>query len=121
PGRDRVVVFGGGASGYLDDTWVLDTQSGSVWEPLATQGAPPPARRLHTAIYDAANPRMIVLAGYDGASSPSLRRSDVWALSLDADPTWSEITPAVAGPSARSSLDAAYDAARQRVVLFGGT
>jgi hypothetical protein len=173
PVRHRTVIFGGGGGNYLNDTWVLNA-NGSSWTQLATQGDLPAPRRLHSAIYDSQNDRMvvfggydgtfyndvwalsfstdppswsqlapggdapaaraghaavydandhrmIVFAGYDGVSESSLRRDDVWSLSLDGDPAWTNITPEGASPGVRSSLDAAYDSQRDRMVIFGGT
>jgi hypothetical protein len=173
PVRHRVVIFGGTNGSYLNDTWALDVP-GSEWLPLATQGDPPPVRRLHSAIYDsqhdrmvvfggydggfysdvwtlsfqtdpptwsqlvvsgnapppraghaavydADDHRMIVFAGYDGVSASDLRRNDVWSLSLGGNPAWTDITPQGDSPGVRSSLDAAYDSQRDRMLIFGGT
>jgi hypothetical protein len=45
----------------------------------------------------------------------------VWALSLAGTPTWTQLTPSGAGPSARSCATAVYDVARKRMVVFGGS
>ena len=122
PVNDRMLVYGGFDGGFLGDVWQLDFQSSpAAWSQLTPGGTAPAGRAGHAAIYDPQDRRMIVFAGYDGSSAPSLRRKDVWALSLQGSLDWAEITPAVDGPSARSSLEAVYDSPRHRMVVFGGT
>jgi len=71
--NNRMIVFGGGsfaANGYpgYNDVWVLSNANGlggtPVWTELRPSNAAPGRRNSHTAVYDAANNRMIVFAGY---------------------------------------------------------
>jgi galactose oxidase-like protein len=120
--HDRMIVFGGFDGGFYNDVWALTFQgSTATWSQLTPAGDAPAARAGHVAVYDANDHRMIVFGGYDGVSEPALRRSDVWALSLDGTPAWSDITPAGDGPSARSSAAAVYDSQRDRMIVVGGT
>jgi len=119
---DRMVVYAGYSWDLLSDVWELDfTTAPPTWSQLQPAGSTPVARAGHTAIYDSDRDRMIVFAGYDGLSGPTERRKDVWSLSLGGNPEWTELTPAVDGPTARSSHEAVYDDLRQAMVVFGGT
>lgn len=77
----------------------------------------PIARLEAPTVYDSVNQRMLVFAGYDHAYN---RNNEVW----EYDPalqSWRNVTPTGgARPVPRSGSTAAYDAVRQRVVLFGG-
>jgi len=113
PVRNRVIVFGGGNSVYLNDTWAL-TLSPPAWTQIAPAGPSPPPRRGHRAVYDPVRDRMIVFAGLDGTY-----RNDTWALTLSGTPTWSQITTAISPPG-RTDFGMVYDPAGDRVVAFGG-
>jgi len=47
--------------------------------------------------------------------------NDIWQLSLDGTPAWTELTPTGTPPTGRLAGVAAYDVYRQRFVGFGGT
>ena len=85
PVRHRLVVFGGvdAYGNRTADTWVLSLGAVPAWSRLATSGGPPAARILHSAIYDPAGDRMIILGGLVRAwrDLPTLRdpdRFDAW-------------------------------------------
>jgi hypothetical protein len=129
PGNNRMIVFGGtSASAPLNDVWVLtnadNTGGAPTWTKLTTAGGPPGARANHTAVYDAASNRMIVYGG-DNATGPSPALfGDVWVLTnangLGGAPTWSQLSPAGGPPPARTEHSAVYDAANNRMIVFGG-
>src|SRR5689334_21455860 len=76
PRRNRLVLFGGrsGGSTLLGDVWEMDLGT-RIWTSLtAAPGDAPSARNAHTAIYDAANDRMIVYGGFTSAGVTS----EVW-------------------------------------------
>jgi hypothetical protein len=73
--RDRMLVFGGYASGYPTEVRALSLAGTPAWTQLAPTGTPPSGRESHTAIYDQARDRMVVFGGYGGSSL-----NDVWAL-----------------------------------------
>jgi hypothetical protein len=117
PVRDRMVVFGGvDGLGPHNDVWALSLAGDPAWSALRPAGNAPSARYGHTAIYDPAHDRMIVFGGYDAVTGS---RSEVWALSLSGSPTWSELKPG-GSAAARYGHSAIYDAARKRMVVFGG-
>ncbi len=122
----RMIVFGGETNPFLNDTWSLDLSGGGGgWTELAPAGTLPPTRTLHSAIYDDPNGRMIVFGG----QSDGTWLDDVWTIDLTAGAeTWTKIAPAgheiapgkVITPEARSGHTAIYDAAHERMILFGG-
>ena len=100
---DRMVVYAGYDWSLLSDVWELDFTT-----------SPPHLDRTPTPWIDsdaACRPRGGLRLGsrsddrlrrYDGSSGPTERRKDVWSLSLGGSPEWTELTPAVDGPSARA-------------------
>ncbi len=111
--RRRLLVFGGVG---LNDLWTLSLDS-LVWTPLIAMGTPPAARAYCAAIYDSLRNRVLVVDGLVGATY----QNEVWALSLGETPTWTLLaTAGGSAPSARGRTAAAYDALRDRLLLFGG-
>jgi hypothetical protein len=116
--RHEAVVFGGESSdgGFLDDTWTWD---GTDW----TQRFPaqkPPARQRHAMSWDPLDGGVLLFGGI-AASLVSLTGysavDDTWIWN---GATWTQrVAPATPGP--RSEHGMAYDAARNEVVLYGGT
>jgi hypothetical protein len=120
PVRDRMVVFGGGWSegAYFGDVWSLSLSDTPAWTQLMPTGTPPSARATHSAIYDPERDRMVVFGGYNVDGSGVL--NDVWALSLDGTPAWTQLSPTGASPNGRGYHSAIYDPVRDRMVAFGG-
>lgn len=130
PGSDRLIVFGGFSSAdccvAAADLWILtnaNKRSGQRdWIRLSPSN-PPPATAAASAVYDAANNRMIVFGGQAyGRSS-----NDVWVLTnangLGGAPRWTQVQPAVTedgAPLARQNHQAAYDPLSNRMIVFGG-
>ncbi len=143
-GNNRMTVFGGqlsvsmwwGGSGYTydirpySDVWVLtnanDVGGAPVWTLLGPPGPAPAARAYHSAVYDAAANRMIVYGGFsfNNITQTYTSHGDVWQLSqangLGGTPVWSQIFPTGMAPGARHAHAAAFDAATQRMIIFGG-
>ncbi|PYM08967.1 MAG: hypothetical protein DMD82_01220, partial [Candidatus Rokuibacteriota bacterium] len=114
PLRDRMLVIAG-YPGPQGDVWVQPFSGPSLWSRLLPAGAAPSARFAHSVIYQPTQDRVILFGGFDTAF-----RNDVWALSLSGTPTWSQLTPAGPPPPARWAHVAIYDAARDRMIVFGG-
>jgi hypothetical protein len=104
--NNRMFVFGGV---NLDEVTQTETKSGDLWEldnanglggtpawkELSQTGPAPGPRSGHTAAFDLANQRMIVLGGRDQADTTSNR---VWVLA------WGAVTPALTpAPTATST------------------
>jgi hypothetical protein len=121
----RMIVFGG-ADGMssLNDTWALDL-SGAMpsWSALTVSGSPPPARWLHTAVYDSFRTRMLVFGGDTGTTSIA-NQNDVWELTLPVGgtPTWTQLFPATpqGAPGIRQLHTAVFDDLNDRMIVFGG-
>jgi len=121
PLRDRVIVFGGGAAGSLsDETWELTLAGNPTWRLLAPSGARPLGRSGHSAFYDPAGDRMIVLNGTTVLDGKPVGLQDSWSLSLGADLAWSPLAPTGAAHPGGSGGSVVYDSQRQRAVFFGG-
>lgn len=109
--RARVVLFGGrGLTEVYDDVWEFD---GASWSEIATAVSPPPREDLVMA-YDPGLNRTVVFGGYDPATDTLL--GDTWEWNGS---TWQERQPTLA-PSPRFRAAAAFDAVRQRLVMYGG-
>ena len=117
---DRLVLFGGAddAGQASTEVWTLNLTGTPVWSLLATTGTPPSGRYNPSAVYDATRNRMIVFGG--GANTNESDADHVYALSLGATPTWTDVSPPGTGPGARVYHTAIYDSGRDRVVVFGG-
>ena len=113
----RMLVVGGDEAlvSGINDVWALSLGAEPAWSSIATQGGAPSGRRQHTAIYDPRRDRLIVFGGFDGAL-----RNDTWALSLRAPFQWIPLAPMGSLPTARRGHAAVYDAARDRMLVFGG-
>lgn len=110
--RGRLVLFGGalGDGSTAADTWEWD---GVRWLVRPSLHAPP-ARAGHAMAYDRGRARVVLFSGSATTGAPA--SDDTW----EWDGTdWSELAPSTR-PPARIHHAMAYDAARDRVVLFGG-
>ena len=89
------------------------------WIQLSPAGAPPAPRGHHSAVYDPGSNQMIVFGGITASG----RENDVWRLS-DANgvgaPTWTQVLPTGPIPATRWIHRAVYDAASNRMIVFGG-
>ena len=93
----RATVFGGQTTlALVNEMWVFDLWT-NKWTQLSPTGTPPTARFGSAGVYDAANDRMIVFGGNDGAV-----RNDVWAIRDLSDTTTGTRPPGAAGASAPS-------------------
>lgn len=116
PNRGRTVLFGGSTSTYspgLDgsvDLWEFD---GIGWAEVGVTG--PTRRAGHAMVYDTLRDRTVLFGGASSLSvgPPSDDDTFVWD-----GVSWS--VASTSGPPAREEHAMAYDAARDRVVCFGG-
>ena len=121
-----MTVFGGGtvSTTAFNDVWTLSNASGSTgtptWTQLAPTGTAPTARSGQSAIYDAANNRMVV---HGGISVRGAVQSDTWILTnangIGGTPAWTQLSPTDTAP-ARRSHTAIYDPTSNEMVIFGG-
>ncbi|MBP7934694.1 MAG: hypothetical protein KA354_08620 [Phycisphaerae bacterium] len=127
PQSGGLMLFGGGLGGgsagtLYNDTWSLSLQNGSgPWTPITTPVSPP-ARGQAAVVFDSLRQRMIVLGGlrYVASSCGSgtyTGLDDVWVLE---NGVWRELATTGDRPGPRRGAAAVYDAAGDRVILFGG-
>ncbi|MBK9385876.1 MAG: hypothetical protein IPN34_13785 [Planctomycetes bacterium] len=113
PVRNRVVLFGGegNATGLVyGDTWEFD---GATWT-QRTFATAPGARTDHNLVWDAGRSRAVLHGGTD----PTGRvLGDTWEYD---GVSWIPRITGSSGPQERTRHAMAYDAARRRVVLYGG-
>lgn len=111
----RMLVFGGYGPETKNDTWSLAwTGSSWTWSQLSPAGTPPASSEGHTAVWDATGQRMLVFGGYP-------RTSRSWSLAWNGSGwKWSELSPVGTAPTGRNGHSAVWDAARQRMLVFGG-
>ena len=122
---NEMIVFGGNnCSGtYYNDVWVLTNANGlggtPAWKQLSPSGPAPGPRANTSAVYDAVDDIMIVFGGYNG--SPY---GDLWVLNhaggVSGSPAWAQLNPTGTTPSARYQHSAVYDAADNRMIIYGG-
>ncbi len=113
--RQRVVVFGGYSTAdprreFLNDTWVWN---GSAWSQASTTG--PSERASAAAVWDPVRQRVVMFGGYSVTSTARVLNNDTWEWNGTG---WSLVN--LAGPTPRYMHAMAYDAARARIVMFGG-
>jgi hypothetical protein len=103
--------------------WALSLGPTPAWTLITPAGAPPGERHSPQFGYDAARNRLLVFGGYGRhhPGDPYAYLNDVWQLSLDGTPTWTELFPTGTPPTGRLAGAAVYDDFRQRFVGFGGT
>jgi|GEM_PF-1440695 len=115
----RMIIFGGWTTADNNDTWSItlpDDLATSTSTLLSPGGTLPSVRSEHSLIYDSANQRMILFAGWGAAFY-----NDVRVLSLTSgSEAWSTPTIVNTAPSIRSSHVAVYDPVNQRMVITQG-
>ena len=124
--QNTMIVFGGTncSSGYLSDVWVLINANGEggtpTWTKLSPSGTGPAARESASAIYDSVNNILTIYAGDNGATD----LADAWTLSnangQGGTPVWTLLTPSGTAPEARTGQSTLYDAANNRMIMYGG-
>lgn len=110
--RDVTVLFGGfGPDGIpKGDTWLWD---GQIWQLAAIDGPSP--RKWPAAAYDASRAVIVLHGGREGKGRSGSSLDDTWIWDGQ---SWSQVKGE--GPTPRDHHRAAYDKARDRVILFGG-
>jgi hypothetical protein len=116
--HDRMLIFGGvSADGYLSDVQSIELADPLHVSPFAVQGASPPPRHEPVGIYDPLRDRAVFFGGWTYESNYF---SDVWTLSLDGEPSWTQAFPEGSTPEGRRAHAAVYDPLRDRMLVFGG-
>jgi hypothetical protein len=127
--NSRMIVFGGGIGNppaAAAEVWVLSNANGQggapAWTQLTPTGGPPNARMFHSGVYDPGSNRMIVFAGTSALGAAPY--NDIWVLTnangMGGAPSWIPLAPTGNLPAIRSNHAAVYDAATNRMIVFGG-
>ena len=125
--RDRVLLVDGSTNDdFFSDLWALEFGSGDGqwWQLQIPPG--PSARNLGLLRLETTRDRLLLFGGY-GVSrvEPNViyidYLNDTWALDLTGGPAWRQLSPAGFLPWGRDRANGAYDAARDRLVLAGGS
>lgn len=110
--RQRVVLFGGATgTSNSNQTWEYD---GSNWTRITTIGAPT-GRPYMGMAYDSHRKRVVLFGGGIGTAVSD----ETWEYN-GLTKTWTRITTATTPPK-RYYFGMAYDEARRRTVIFGGS
>lgn len=129
--NNRMIVFGGCLGGCFpitNDVWVLGNANGvggtPTWTQLSPSGGAPAPRGGHTAVYDPNTNRMIIFGGQNGSCCASGTFQDTWVLTnangLGGQPSWIQLSPSGGPPAGGYFASAAYDAANNLLMVFGG-
>lgn len=124
---NRMIIAGGDSPGTLNDVWVLSNADGlggtPAWTELVPTGGPPTATAYRAVTYDPASNRMTVFGGWDNCCGPPYS-NEVWVLTnangLGGSPEWIQLFPTGPLPVPRVGSKGVYDAARNRMIVFGG-
>jgi uncharacterized protein (TIGR03437 family) len=116
PQRRRLILFGGQASAFFNDTWAYEIET-NRWTLLAGSRNAPNERYGHSAVYDASRGRMLISHGFTDEG----RFDDTWAFDLSNN-TWRDISPPAGGvrPLRRCLHHAVADPAGNQMLLYGG-
>jgi hypothetical protein len=128
---NRVITFAGctgNCGSATNDVWVLTNANGlsgiPSWLKLAPSGPLPQPRASQSAAYDPGTNRMIVFGGQDGCCAQQHSFGDVWVLTnangLGGTPAWIQLSTAGGPPPGQSGMTVVYDAASNRMMVFGG-
>lgn len=113
----------GGPYVLFNDVWSLSVSGTPAWSHLTIDGSLPGERHSPQWGYDAARNRLLIFGGYGRhyPGDPFAYLNDVWQLSLNGEPHWTELFPSGQPPTGRLAGAAVFDPMRQRFVGFGGT
>ncbi len=116
-GTGELLLFGGDNAGaVLADAWLWSPAT-RAWRRVASG---PTARAGASLSYDAARQRAVLFGGVGSAAQGAQYLNDVWEYDSRTD-TWSKRTVTGSSPAPRALAAFAFDSARGRALLFGGT
>lgn len=119
-GRFRAEGTQAGDYRLFDDLWALDVFS-RTWDELTPEGDLPAARSNSAAAWDSKQNRVWVFGGNRSPGSFSYDLvNDLWSYD-PADNRWRQASTQGRAPTPRLWHSMLYDAARHRLVVFGGT
>ncbi len=111
-GKRVIVAY---STGTLLEVWAKSMDAVGLWSLLSEDASGIGNRHEFSLIWDAPRRRILLFGGYDYQTNA--RFNDVWA---NAGSGWSPLSTAGTPPSPRSNHSAIFDAAGQRMIVFGG-
>lgn len=120
PPRQRMLLMSGSdLKGSYHDLWALALEEPSVWTRIPASGLSAPGRVGHSLTYDPTGDRLILFSG--ASDYPTYPLSDLWELPLSVAPEWRLLFPGGDSPGFHAGHAAIYDAARDRIIVTGGS
>ena len=103
---------------HISEIWAYD-RTANKWRYAAKGPLSMPQSEGGLAVYDALNDRIIYFGGLTGTNQ---RLNDVWQLKADAHGMYkaTKLNPTGTAPTQRWLMAGCYDAANQRMILWGG-
>lgn len=121
PVQQRMLVFGGyyedSTTHYCNDVWQWSPGDTTGWVEVDVAGPRPGARLSFGTTYDPVRRRMLVHGGE--YAYQAIQPDDLWALSLDGTPAWTQVVARDTLRSRPYSVDV-YDPVGDRLVTCGG-
>jgi len=111
--ENRLIMYGGQNAGPQADIWAFDLTL-NTWTEL-TPAVSPGGRWFATHVYDATNHRATIFGGNTGSAVTN----EVWVFDLYSE-LWTQLFPTGTAPTAREGAAGIYDAANDRLIVFGG-
>ena len=116
PDGNSLIVFGGQASGLLNDVYALTLTGSPVWTKLLPADTPPSAREGASMV--TLGSRMLIFGGDTTGSMGNA--ADTWLLTLYPSPSWRQLAVGPTFPPGRSMPAAGFDQTSFRLAVFGG-
>ncbi len=122
--RNRLIAVHGDAwwGRTMNRIFALPLAGNAGWSELVHVGPEPLARYYPSLVYDPVRDRVLMFGGMilgTRSNDSGEAQDDLWALSLGDTLSWTQLRPR-GTPGSRDSHCAAYDARRDRMVVFGG-
>jgi Kelch motif/Galactose oxidase, central domain len=123
---NRLIVFGGAeflqcSTGQADDLWSLSLGASPEWTRLVSGDPGPVSRGILAASFDPARRQFLISGGALAfVTSKDLLLNDSWLLALEGAPSWHLATSGPEPVTGRWGAISVYDAARDRMLVFGG-
>jgi hypothetical protein len=127
-----LIEFAGTMNDFGQDAnsvWTLSNANGlggaPVWKNIMKNGkGGPPKRDGLVSAYDSTNNRLMIFGGDANTPSGFPQLNDAWVLAnaneLSGKPKWMKLAPSGTKPGGRTSAMGGYDAANNRLIIYGG-
>ena len=124
PRRNRLIAIHGDAwfGRTMNRIFARPLDGTADWTELYHEGVEPLGRYATSLVHDPVRDRLLMFGGYilgSRSNDSGEAQDDVWALSLGDTLRWTQLQPR-GTPGARDSHTAAFDARRDRMIVFGG-